>query len=447
MHSSSGKYSFVIRPILHVLDLLIILSLARVFMITSREYLIFCCYMIASWLITATSLGFYKVYRFTPLLRISYLLLKQFVVFTMLVFAFYGVYKEYNPSLYVLAKYVLVCFGCVGLLRIILFVLLKKYRILIRRNIRRVVILGENAKTQRLKDFFGNPEYGYQIIKAFDFRNKQTGIEEVIEFVINEDIDEIYCSIAELRNTEISRMVDFAENNLKTLKFLPDNKEILSRKLNYQYYGITPILSLRNIPLDAPLFAFLKRSLDIVIALLVIVGVLWWLTIILSILIYRQSGMSVFFKQKRSGLDNKPFYCYKYRSMAEVESTKQVEKNDQRVTRIGKFIRKTSIDELPQFINVLKGEMSTVGPRPHPLYQTDFYHLRVDRFMIRHLIKPGITGLAQVSGYRGEVASEMDIKNRVRFDIFYIENWSILMDLRIMVKTIINAVKGDEKAY
>ncbi|MGB3773753.1 MAG: exopolysaccharide biosynthesis polyprenyl glycosylphosphotransferase [Leeuwenhoekiella sp.] len=447
MNSSSGKYSFIIRPILYVLDLLILLSLAKGFMSTTKGYFIFCFYMIASWLITAMGLGFYKVYRFTPLLRISFLLLKQFVVFTLLVFAFFGFYKEYNPAFITLAKYVLLCSAGVGLLRIILFVLLKKYRILIRRNIRRVVVLGENVKTKRLKDFFGNPEYGYQIIKSFDFKNKNTSIEEVIEFVINQDIDEIYCSIAELKNTEISRMVDFAENNLKTIKFLPDNKEILSRKLNYQYYGITPILSLRTIPLDTPLNAFLKRSLDITISLLVIVGVLWWLTIILAIIIYRQSGMSVFFMQKRTGLDNKPFYCYKYRSMAEVKSTKQVEKNDQRVTKIGRFIRKTSIDELPQFINVLKGEMSTVGPRPHPLYQTDFYHLRIDRFMIRHLIKPGITGLAQVSGYRGEVANEMDIKNRVRFDIFYIENWSILMDLRIMVKTVINAIKGEEKAY
>lgn len=447
MHSNSGKYSFVIRPLLYVMDLFIILALAAVLMTISRAYLIFCFYMIAGWLITAMGLGFYKVYRFTPLLRIGYLLLKQFVIFTMLVFAFFGFYKEYNPSFTILANYILICFGGISLLRILLFVLLKKYRVFARRNIRRVVILGENPKTKRLKDFFSNPEYGYQIIKTFDFRTEQISIDEIIEFVIDKNIDEVYCSIAELKNTEINRMIDFAENNLKTIKFLPDNKEILSRKLNYQYYGITPILSLRNIPLDVPLYAFLKRSLDILIALLVIVGILWWLTIILAIIIKKQSGLSVFFRQKRTGLDNKPFYCYKYRSMADVNSTEQVEKNDQRVTKIGRFIRKTSIDELPQFINVLKGEMSTVGPRPHSLNQTDFYHQRVDRFMIRHLIKPGITGLAQVSGYRGEVSSDMDIKNRVRFDIFYIENWSILMDLRIMIKTIISVIKGDEKAY
>lgn len=447
MHSSAGRYSFILRPILYVLDLFIILLLATRIFAISEPYLIFCCYMIASWLVSAMGLGFYNVYRFTPSLRISYLLLKQFVLFTMLVFAFFGFFKTYNPAPGTVVNYILLCFLGITLSRILLFILLKKYRILVHRNIRRVVILGENAKTKRLKDFFNNPEYGYKIVKTFDFKNKINTIEEVKEFVLNEEVDEIYCSIAEIKNAEINKMIDFAENNLKIIKFLPDNKEVLSRKLNYQYYGITPILSLRDIPLDAPLNAFLKRVLDITIATIVIVGVLWWLTIILAIIIRRQSGLSVFFKQKRAGLDNKPFYCYKYRSMGQVDSVKQVERNDQRVTPIGRFIRRTSIDELPQFINVLKGEMSTVGPRPHSLYQTDFYHLRVDRFMLRHLIKPGITGLAQVSGYRGEVASEMDIKNRVRFDIFYLENWSILMDLRIMLKTVINAINGDDKAY
>lgn len=447
MHSSAGRYSFILRPILYVLDLLIILAFATSIFAISRGYFIFSGYMIASWLISAMGLGFYNVYRFTPLLRISYLLLKQFVLFSVLVFAFFGFFKIYNPSFITVANYILYCFLGITLLRILLFVLLKKYRILVQRNIRRVVILGENAKTKRLKDFFNNPEYGYLIVKTFDFKNKRNSIEEVKQFVLNEEVDEIYCSIAEIKNAEINKMIDFAENNLKIIKFLPDNKEVLSRKLNYQYYGITPILSLRDIPLDAPFNAFLKRALDIIIASIVIVGILWWLTIILAIIIRKQSGLSVFFKQKRAGLDNKPFYCYKYRSMGQVDSTKQVERNDQRVTPIGRFIRRTSIDELPQFINVLKGEMSTVGPRPHSLHQTDFYHLRVDRFMLRHLIKPGITGLAQVSGYRGEVASEMDIKNRVRFDIFYLENWSILMDLRIMIKTVINAIQGDDKAY
>jgi putative colanic acid biosynthesis UDP-glucose lipid carrier transferase len=125
----------------------------------------------------------------------------------------------------------------------------------------------------------------------------------------------------------------------------------------------------------------------------------------------------------------------------------QVSKADNRITKIGKIMRQTSMDELPQFFNVLIGDMSVVGPRPHMLSHTDMYAKKVNKFMVRHFVKPGITGLAQVSGFRGEVESDKDIIGRVRFDIFYIENWSILLDIKIIIQTIIKAIKGDEKAY
>lgn len=125
----------------------------------------------------------------------------------------------------------------------------------------------------------------------------------------------------------------------------------------------------------------------------------------------------------------------------------QVTKGDQRITLVGKIIRKTSIDELPQFINVLKGDMSIVGPRPHMVSHTHMYAERIDKFMVRHFIKPGITGLAQVTGYRGEVETDNDIINRVKYDIFYLENWSLLLDIKIVFQTVYNALKGEEKAY
>tara|TARA_B110000240_G_scaffold104869_1_gene118473 strand:+ start:25 stop:432 length:408 start_codon:yes stop_codon:yes gene_type:complete len=125
----------------------------------------------------------------------------------------------------------------------------------------------------------------------------------------------------------------------------------------------------------------------------------------------------------------------------------QIKKGDPRVTKIGMFIRKTSIDELPQFINVLKGEMSVVGPRPHMVSHTHMYAEKIDKFMVRHFIKPGITGLAQVSGFRGEVEDDDFIKSRVKYDIYYLENWSILMDLRIVFKTVFDTLGGDDKAY
>ena len=122
-------------------------------------------------------------------------------------------------------------------------------------------------------------------------------------------------------------------------------------------------------------------------------------------------------------------------------------KNDIRITKVGKFIRKTSIDELPQFFNVLFGDMSVVGPRPHMVSVTNFYAANVDKFMVRHFVKPGITGLAQTKGFRGEVEKEEDIINRVKYDIFYMENWSILLDIKIIFNTIFSIIKGDEKAF
>ena len=169
----------------------------------------------------------------------------------------------------------------------------------------------------------------------------------------------------------------------------------------------------------------------------------------MAILIKLDSKGPVFFKQKRNGLDYREFYCYKFRSMRPNKRANlhQVSRNDERITTIGRFIRKTSMDELPQFINVLKGDMSVVGPRPHMVSHTHMYAERIDKFMVRHFRKPGITGLAQVSGCRGEVETDNDIINRVKFDIFYVENWSLLLDIKIIIITIVKAIKGDDKAY
>ncbi|MDC0539170.1 exopolysaccharide biosynthesis polyprenyl glycosylphosphotransferase, partial [Flavobacteriaceae bacterium] len=318
-------------------------------------------------------------------------------------------------------------------------------------NLRKVVIVGLNKKTDQLRKYFNdNPDYGYQLIKTFDLSKKdKIGINDVISFISENEIDEIYSSVAEMNNKELLSLIDYADNNLKILKFLPDNKEIYSKKLDFTYYGYLPILSLRSIPIDEPINLFIKRSFDIFFSLLVIIGILSWLTPLIGFLIKLESKGPVFFKQKRNGLDYKEFYCYKFRSMKPNPEAHlhQIRKGDPRVTRIGKFIRKTSIDELPQFINVLKGDMSVVGPRPHMVSHTHMYAEKIDKFMVRHFIKPGITGLAQVSGFRGEVEDDDFIKNRVKYDIYYLENWSIIMDIRIVIKTVFDALRGDDKAY
>jgi putative colanic acid biosynthesis UDP-glucose lipid carrier transferase len=252
-----------------------------------------------------------------------------------------------------------------------------------------------------------------------------------------------------LSTKQIENVIYFADNNLKTLKFIPDQKQLLSLNTVFEYYDYIPVISQRTISLDDSLHKIIKRIFDIIFSLVIILGILSWLTPFLAIIIRLDSKGPLFFVQKRNGLNNQEFNCFKFRSMKvnELADIEQVSKNDSRITRIGKFIRKTSIDELPQFFNVLLGDMSVVGPRPHMVSHTNMYAERIDKFMVRHFIKPGITGLAQTKGFRGEVETDKDIINRVKYDIFYIEKWSLFMDLKIIFNTIYNTLKGDKKAY
>ena len=210
-----------------------------------------------------------------------------------------------------------------------------------------------------------------------------------------------------------------------------------------------PIITLRDEPLTDFVNRVIKRIFDILFSLFVILFILSWLFPIIAIIIKLNSKGPVLFKQKRSGIDNKEFICYKFRSMTvnRDSDSKQATMNDTRVTRIGKFLRKTSLDEFPQFINVLIGDMSIVGPRPHMIKHTNEYSALIQKYMVRQLVKPGITGAAQVRGFRGETKSLKDMEGRIRLDVWYIENWSFWLDINIIFKTIWNSLKGDDKAF
>ena len=446
-----GRYSGFLRPISYLIDLLIIGFFANNIILEKSDLLNFTLFISFSWIISTLFSSFYEIFRYTSLTRIFSLIGKQSIIFTLLVFAFFGFFNDLDTEPLRVIKYVLIVMLSITIIKFTIFFLLKKYRKVFKGNLRKVVIVGLNKKTDQLRKYFNdNPDYGYQLVKTFDLNKKdKISINDVISFISENEIDEIYSSVAEMNNKELLSLIDYADNNLKILKFLPDNKEIYSKKLDFTYYGYLPILSLRSIPIDEPINLFIKRSFDIFFSLLVIIGILSWLTPLIGFLIKIESKGPVFFKQKRNGLDYKEFYCYKFRSMKPNPEAHlhQIRKGDPRVTRIGKFIRKTSIDELPQFINVLKGDMSVVGPRPHMVSHTHMYAEKIDKFMVRHFIKPGITGLAQVSGFRGEVEDDDFIKNRVKYDIYYLENWSILMDIRIVFKTVFDALGGDDKAY
>ena len=446
----TGRYSGYIRPFLYAIDLLLIAILAYFLLDLGNNIIAFVLFMGITWVFSALKSGFYEVYRYTRLTRIFYLVFIQLLLFILAVFAFFGFSSELAVAPREAMTYVSFVFFGIVLFKLGVFYLLKKYRTRLGGNYRRVVILGVNAKTLQLEQFFNTDKaYGYQVREKFDIKDPNQSLEKSFAYIIENNIDEIYCSIAEFTNDQIREISDFTDNNLKILKFIPDNKEIFTKKLEYQYLGITPVLSLRTIPIDTAINQFIKRAFDIIVSIIALVGVLSWLTPLMAILIKLDSKGPVFFKQKRNGLDYREFYCYKFRSMRPNKRADlhQVSRNDERITTIGRFIRKTSMDELPQFINVLKGDMSVVGPRPHMVSHTHMYAERIDKFMVRHFIKPGITGLAQVSGCRGEVETDNDIINRVKFDIFYVENWSLLLDIKIIIITIVKAIRGDDKAY
>ncbi|MDB4925320.1 undecaprenyl-phosphate glucose phosphotransferase [Mucilaginibacter sp.] len=261
-------------------------------------------------------------------------------------------------------------------------------------------------------------------------------------------IKDVFVSLTPDRMGDVQYLLNEADKHCVRLKFVPD-LNISSAPFDIEYMDQFSIISLRKEPLKDINNRFKKRLFDIVFSSLVIVFILSWLYPILALIIKMQSPGPVLFKQLRSGRDNEPFWCYKFRSMQtnNADEKKQASRNDNRVTKIGSFMRRTSLDELPQFFNVLLGNMSVMGPRPHMLSHTEQYRTIVDKYMVRQFLKPGITGWAQVNGFRGETKETYLMEKRVEHDIWYMEHWSIALDIKILFMTIINVIKGEDNAY
>lgn len=448
MRRKTGRYSGYIRPFSYLLDIFIINFCAKIILWDNFHDFPYHFFISLSWIIIAYNIGFYEVYRYTRVLQIYGKVLKQYALFVIVNFAYIGYFLKISDPGQVI-KFATIATALITAAKLFIYYALRRFRVVFGGNFRKVVVVGNGKSAAQLIDFFNdNPDYGYKLEKVFKLKGRGE-IEECFSFVLQNRIDEVYCSLSDLSDAEIGKFIDFTDNNLKILKFIPDNKELIARNYVYDYYGYIPIISLRKIPLDDLFNKIIKRIFDVVFSLLVIIGLLSWLTPILALMIRIESRGPIFFKQKRNGLNYKEFYCYKFRSMRinPIADLYQVSKNDPRITRIGRLIRKTSIDELPQFFNVLLGDMSVVGPRPHMVSHTEMYARRIDKFMVRHFIKPGITGLAQTKGFRGEVETDHDIIYRVKYDIFYLENWSLLLDVKIVVQTVFNALRGEKKAY
>lgn len=459
MAVSPSKYT---KSIHYVVDFIIVnfaffdgyfLNFGNLDILQDSKYLLFVLFFNASWFIIGNAQG---AFDFNPLAGVEKVIISLFRLFglhILFVSFFYVFIAGYEFTREYLLNIYSILFVVVLASKLLLFYILKFYRTKVF-HYKSVAIIGYGEAALELSKFFGRfPDYGYRFLGFFHHDVQAHPdvlgtLDDLPSFVENIQLDEIFVSLPDAKSLNIDALEEFADNNIIRLKLLPEFKGIAHRSLVVDLYEGLPILSFRNLPLDDVLNRFIKRSFDLVFSSLVILCILSWLLPLVAILIKISSPGPVFFRQKRTGKDNQDFWCLKFRSMRVNKDSdkKQAYKGDNRITGIGKFLRKTSLDEFPQFINVFVGDMSIVGPRPHMLKHTEEYSQIIRKYMVRHFVKPGITGLAQVRGYRGETTDPTRMQGRVRFDIFYIENWSFILDLKIIALTVINVLVGEENA-
>ncbi|AVK48694.1 undecaprenyl-phosphate glucose phosphotransferase [Clostridium sp. MF28] len=315
-------------------------------------------------------------------------------------------------------------------------------------NLKHVVIVGAGEVANEYLDVLkNNKSFGYNysgyVSDASNFQGRKLGNYSDLYNVLNEyKPDEVVCALDLSDAKYLENIVSDCEKSGTKISIIPFCYKYIPSQPYIDQLGSIPLINIRRIPLDNLGNAFIKRSLDILGSLFLILCTSP-IMIITAVIIKFTSNGPIIFKQKRVGLNKNLFVMYKFRSMKinSQEETGWSTDNDPRKTKFGSFIRKFSIDELPQFFNVLKGDMSLVGPRPELPHFVENFKNEIPLYMVKHQVKPGITGLAQVNGYRGDTS----IKKRIEFDIHYIENWNILMDISILFKTAFKGFKNNEK--
>lgn len=406
----------------------------------------------AAWLAGTALLD---TYQYTRLAEYRYTLTKiaRAALLNMLLVAlFWMAYKAYYYSREQLLITYLVFGSSLLLWRMGFVFALRAYR-LRGFNYRRVAIIGYGQLGRQLRSFFAaNPELGYRVVGTYDNQPdpsqdvQATDLAE--QYILHHPLDEVYLTLPQLEHATAQRIIRAADARFIQVKILPDFSGFDVQQVQVRFMGGLPVLGIRQHPLDDALNRFVKRLFDISLALAFFLLLGWWLFPLLALLVRLSSPGPVFFKQKRSGRGGKAFTCYKLRTMRvnNDADAKQATATDPRITPIGRFLRRSNLDELPQFWNILRGEMSVVGPRPHMLKHTEEYAQQIERFMFRHLVKPGLTGLAQAKGYRGATPTLQYMEHRVRMDNFYVNNWSLVLDLKIIVLTMLAMLRGNKNA-
>ena len=325
-----------------------------------------------------------------------------------------------------------------------------------------IVIVGSTASAMDLYETINKYYYyGYKCIGFLDNHiSKLNGcaylgkIENLGNVLKQNVVDEVVIALPNIQNEQIQRTIQVCDYYSTKVRIVPDLDQYTSSSFQINNIGLVPVINIRSLPLDKQENKILKRMFDILFAAFFFLILGWWMIPMIAIIIKLTSKGPAFFKQERWGLNNKKIICYKFRTM--VANSKDIDKNgfyhqatrnDVRITRFGYYLRRTNMDELPQFWNVLWGNMSVVGPRPHPTPLNIESMHTVENYMLRHMVKPGITGWAQVNGCRGETRILGSMQKRVNFDLYYIHRWTFWLDNQIILQTIINIIRGDQNAY
>ena len=410
--------------------------------------------IIISWFLLSGYTKLYLKSNFTGFITVFKRIIIQIIAFYLLFLAISNDQEDKAQFIHVWSFLSLFSFLIVSRLLFIQFLRILRQN---KNLLENVIIIGYNDNVESLIGLMNNQKkYGFNLQNVFvptDLTLSHSTFSDIqaLEKYLTKckNIDSAYISLEGNEvNDDISKLINLLEKNYIKISFIPNTYFELKQQLSINYLDTFPILSYRKYPLDHIINQITKRTFDIVFTLFAFVILLWWLLPILSVAVYFSQGKPIFFAQKRNGLNGREFDCLKFRTMRPDKSNdiKPTERDDPRVTKLGKILRKTSLDELPQFFNVLKGDMSIVGPRPHMVSENETYSEIIKRYSLRHYVKPGITGLAQVRGYRGAVDSDKDMEMRIRTDIYYVRNWSFLLDIYIIYKTVRLMIVGDENA-
>lgn len=420
----------------------------------NKEFILFAIYINLLWIVLSRMLQIYRSIRFESAFRMLFINSVAIVLFFFLFLMYFQFFTFNYLDRDQLKNYFVIFFLLVILTKAGMRLLIPYLnRILNHRRI--AIIVGYNSSARELSNHFKTDAWSDYHFNGF-ISDVKPGKEphlgsydELKPYLENNRVDDIFILLSVIPVHLKQQIVDIAKNQSTNIHLVPDLSYFNSVNVAYINFGSIPVLQLQRSPLNQPQNVIMKRIFDLLVSVIVIVGLLSWLTPVIWLINRLFYNTGVFFVQWRNGLNNKPFRCYKYKSMCDNDAADKdtALQGDPRTTSFGRFLRKTSIDELPQVFNVFLGQMSIVGPRPHMLKHTDEYRKALNQFMVRHIVKPGMTGLAQVNGFRGGIFDKQHLMNRVKFDIQYIENWTLWMDIKIILLTIFAVAKGGKNAY